>query len=118
MTNSIVTKSKTRRPRSVASKSGADTKVAGQAAVKARASNSAEAAPKRQTKASMVEGLLARRNGVSLDAMCETTGWQPHTCRAFLTGLRKKGMEVARNKDAAGTTIYSLGKTKEQEAAS
>jgi hypothetical protein len=62
----------------------------------------------RQTKASVVEVLLARGGGASLEALCEATGWQPHTCRAFLTGLRKKGREVIRASDKEGKSIYLI----------
>lgn len=115
MTDATTTKSKTRRSRSAASESG--TKVPGQAAPKATVSKPAEAAPKRRTKAFMVEGLLARKKGATLGAMCEATGWQAHTCRAFLTGLRKKGKEVARDKAVAGKAIYRLVETKKPGAA-
>ena len=118
MTDTTTTASKTSRPRRVARKPNADTEVAGQAIAKAKAPKPAQAAPERQTKASMVEALLARKEGATLNAMCKATGWQAHTCRAFLTGLRKKGMEIVRDKDAAGTTIYRLGATKEQGAES
>ncbi len=118
MTDTTTTESKASRPRRVARKSKAETEVAGQATAKAKASKPAQAAPERQTKTSMVEALLAHKEGATLNAMCEATGWQAHTCRAFLTGLRKKGMKVGRDKDAAGMTIYRLGATKEQGAAS
>jgi hypothetical protein len=62
----------------------------------------------RQTKASAVEALLTREGGASLAALCEATGWQPHTCRAFLTGLRKKGREVIRASDKYGKSIYLI----------
>jgi hypothetical protein len=62
----------------------------------------------RQTKASVVEALLTREGGASLEAMNEATGWQPHTCRAFLTGLRKKGREVIRASDKDGKSIYLI----------
>lgn len=64
--------------------------------------------PPHQTKASQVEAMLAEGQGATLDALCEATGWQPHTCRAFLTGLRKKGKQVGRTKDNNGATIYCL----------
>lgn len=118
MTDTTTTESKTSRPRGVTRKPKAQTEVASQAAAKAKATKPAEAAPERQTKASMVEALLARKEGATLNAMCEATGWQAHTCRAFLTGLRKKGREIARDKDAAGTTTYKLGATKELGAKS
>ena len=62
----------------------------------------------RKTKASIVEALLTRERGASLEALCEATGWQAHTCRAFLTGLRKKGMEVIRASDRDGKSIYLI----------
>lgn len=113
MTDTATMESKTNRPRRVAQKSKAKTEVAGQAAAKVKTPKPADTTPQRQTKASMVEAMLARKEGVTLNAMCEAAGWLAHTCRAFLTGLRKKGKEVGRDKDAAGTTIYRLGVTKE-----
>lgn len=73
---------------------------------------------RKSSKADKVISLLKREGGATLEAMCEATGWLPHSCRAFLTGLRKKGMEVSRGKDNAGTTIYRLGQTKGEGAAS
>ncbi len=66
--------------------------------------------PARQkTKASMVEDLLASNDGATLDVMCVATGWLPHTCRAFLTGLRKKGKVINRAKREDGTSVYRFG---------
>lgn len=62
----------------------------------------------RQTKASFVEALLSREGGASLEALRGATGWQAHTCRAFLTGLRKKGREVIRASDKDGKSIYLI----------
>lgn len=118
MIDTTTTESKTSGPRRGARKSNSEAEIADQAAAKAKAAKPAQVAPERQTKASMVEALLASKEGATLNAMCEMTGWQTHTCRAFLTGLRKKGMEIARDKDAAGTTMYRLGTTKELGAAS
>lgn len=60
------------------------------------------------TKASLVEALLTREGGASLETLCVATGWQSHTCRAFLTGLRKKGREVIRARDEDGKSIYLI----------
>ncbi|WP_227340291.1 DUF3489 domain-containing protein [Sphingopyxis sp. P8] len=62
----------------------------------------------RQTKASLVEALLAREGGANLAALSDATGWRAHTCRAFLTGLRKKGREVIRASDKDGKSIYLI----------
>lgn len=78
----------------------------------------AEPTAKKQTKAAMVENMLRSSGGATLDAMCEATGWKPHTCRAFMTGLRKKGLTITRGKDAENTSIYSAtdGEPKEAKA--
>jgi hypothetical protein len=65
-------------------------------------------APKPKTKAALVELMLQRANGATLDELCEATGWQAHTCRAFLTGQRKKGRELIRSKSENGKTSYRL----------
>lgn len=48
------------------------------------------------TKATAVQKLLARAKGATLTELTEATGWQPHSARAFLTGLRKKGTVIVR----------------------
>lgn len=35
-------------------------------------------------------------------------GWQPHTVRAALSGLRKKGYQISSTKDAAGVAVYRV----------
>ncbi len=70
----------------------------------------------RQTKAANVEALLSSNEGTTLEAMCSATGWQSHTCRAFLTGLRKKGREVVRYKDGQGGSIYRMTPLEAQKA--
>ena len=51
--------------------------------------------------------LLQRDGGVTLAELIEATGWLPHTTRAALTGLRKKGHAVDRVK-RDGTTCYCI----------
>jgi hypothetical protein len=48
------------------------------------------------TKIGTVLRLLERRGGATLDEIVRATGWLPHTTRAALTGLRKKGHAIAR----------------------
>lgn len=52
----------------------------------------------RSTKATMVLKLLQRAGGATLRELIEATGWLPHTTRAALTGLRKKGYSIERSK--------------------
>lgn len=76
------------------------------AALNAPALKNTPLADKPLTKASCVENLLRHEAGASLDEIGQATGWQPHTCRAFLTGLRKKGRSLERCKREDGATIY------------
>lgn len=43
------------------------------------------------TKLQQIIELLSRDGGATLDAMSTTAGWLPHSTRAFMTGLKKKG---------------------------
>jgi hypothetical protein len=54
--------------------------------------------PKKSTKTEKVLSLLKRTEGATLDEMVEVTGWLPHTTRAALTGLKKKGHTVVSEK--------------------
>ena len=51
--------------------------------------------------------LLGRDEGATLAELITATGWLPHTTRAALTGLRKKGHVLARSK-RDDTTCYRL----------
>jgi len=61
------------------------------------------------TKISTVLGLLQRQGGATLPEIVEATGWLPHTTRAALTGLRKKGHVVTRTRNDAGS-CYRISK--------
>ena len=71
---------------------------------------------KRQTKAGLVSELLLAESGASLEQLCEATGWQAHTCRAFLTGLRKKDQPLTRSKRDDGVSVYQLQPASEADA--
>lgn len=58
------------------------------------------------TKAAMVSKMLARNRGATLDEIMTVTSWQPHSCRAFLSGLRKKGTNILRESRKDGDTSY------------
>jgi len=66
--------------------------------------------PKPGSKLGIVLGLLEKPQGVSLAKLVEVTGWLPHTTRAALTGLRKRGFAVVSEKAADGdTSVYRIG---------
>ena len=50
-----------------------------------------------QTKTEKVKALLQRPAGATLDAICKATGWQAHSARAALSGLRKAGHRIERS---------------------
>ena len=53
---------------------------------------------KRATKQQLLADLLIRDSGATLDDMIAATGWLPHTTRAALTGLKKKGYALSSDK--------------------
>ena len=40
--------------------------------------------------------------------MVSATGWLPHTTRAALTGLRKRGYRIERQRSDEGKSIYRI----------
>ena len=50
------------------------------------------------TKHQRVVNLMDRAGGATLEEMAGTANWLPHSTRAFLTGLRKKGYVVESDK--------------------
>jgi hypothetical protein len=53
-----------------------------------------EAPARDKSKISGVVDLLSRIDGASVAELIEATGWLPHTTRAALTGLRRKGHQI------------------------
>ena len=62
---------------------------------------------RRPSKTALVLELLGRAQGASIAQLVDATGWLPHTTRAALTGLRKKGHVIARSK-AGDVTCYRI----------
>ena len=61
-------------------------------------------------KSEAVKRLLSRRNGATVDEIRAATAWQPHSVRAHLSGLRKKGSNVTREERRDGSKAYRLVK--------
>jgi hypothetical protein len=74
---------------------GADTENAGPAEL---TEANASATPREGSKIARVIALLQRSEGATLGEMVDATGWLPHTTRAALTGLKKKGHAIDRSK--------------------
>ena len=71
--------------------------------------NGPEPAVSGQSKIAAVLALLHREQGAALDDLVAATGWQPHTARAVLSGLKKKGHTIQREK-VDGTSCYRITK--------
>ncbi|WP_300550496.1 DUF3489 domain-containing protein [Roseovarius sp.] len=54
----------------------------------------------RETKTATLRKLLSRKAGADLAALQSATGWQPHSVRAALSGLRKAGYGIDRTDPA------------------
>ncbi len=65
---------------------------------------------KAATKADRVTKILARARGATLSDIVTETGWQPHSARAFLSGLRKRGTVLAKEERKSGETSYRIDK--------
>lgn len=57
-------------------------------------------------KLASILALVSRPEGAGISELQKTTGWQPHSLRAALTGLRKRGITIDRNRTDAGETSY------------
>jgi hypothetical protein len=66
------------------------------------------AAPRVGTKQALVIEMLGAKNGVTLEALVEATGWLPHTTRAALTGLRKRGFSIERTHEEGSASVYRI----------
>ena len=67
-------------------------------------------APPRETKAAILRKLLSRKAGADLAALQAATGWQPHSVRAALSGLRKAGYSIDRADPGkpGGSAVYRI----------
>ena len=68
------------------------------------------------TKSASVRRLLARTGGATLQEMMAETGWQPHSCRAFLSGVRKSGDAVIKIERTDGSMAWRIASEAEAEA--
>ena len=68
--------------------------------------------PRSGTKIAEVVALLQRGDGATLAELVAATGWLPHTTRAALTGLRKRGYAIAIGRtDKPRGSVYRIEPT-------
>lgn len=63
--------------------------------------------PAYPTKTAQLVDLLHKKDGVTLADLAQHLGWLPHTTRAALTGLRKKGHVIVRER-RDGYSLYRI----------
>lgn len=56
----------------------------------------ASLSPRESSKLSQVMLMLSQESGVTVQEISKAMGWLPHTTRATLTGLRKRGVHIIR----------------------
>ena len=67
--------------------------------------------PAKRTKLEIIGKLLSRYSGATITQMQAATGWQPHSIRAALSGLRKKGAVITRSTNTKGNTVFTIEKS-------
>ena len=72
--------------------------------------STSKSTPPRETKTAILRKLLSRKAGADLAALQAATGWQPHSVRAALSGLRKAGYTIDRADPAkvGGGAVYRI----------
>jgi hypothetical protein len=65
--------------------------------------------PRAGTKIRNVIAMLGQDSGATIDEIIALTGWLPHTSRAALTGLRKRGYALVSDRsDRTRSTVYRI----------
>jgi Protein of unknown function (DUF3489) len=85
--------------------------------VSRQAAEVGKAPPREGSKLASVIALLRRSEGATIDVLTKATGWLPHTTRAAITGVRKRGYSVVLDRSAEGASVYRLSDPQESEAA-
>jgi hypothetical protein len=104
---------------------GRNDRAAVEAAAEAEEAATAKAEPEPAptirpgTKQALLVDLLRRPGGATIAEVQDATGWQPHSARAAIAGLRKKRLAVTSAPRGDGTRAYHLPpEDTDQDAAS
>lgn len=71
--------------------------------------------PRAGSKQARVIALLSREGGASIEDLTAETGWLPHTVRAELTRLRKRGFRLEKTRVEDRPTVYRIIETEPTE---
>jgi hypothetical protein len=85
-----------------------DLRREGDASGRKESMDGAAGPPRAGTKRALVIEMLCAKKGATLNALVEATGWLPHTTRATLTGLRKRGFSIERSREEGSDSIYRI----------
>jgi hypothetical protein len=78
----------------------------------------APVSPRAGTKIAAVVAMLAGDKGATIDELFAATGWLPHTTRAALTGLRKRGYALTSDRpDRTRGSIYRIAPARSSDEA-
>ena len=64
--------------------------------------------PRSGSKQALIVAMLTKEKGASLAALVAATGWLPHTTRAAMTGLRKRGFAIERTRHERLGSLYRI----------
>jgi hypothetical protein len=73
--------------------------------------------PRSGSKQALIMKMLSRKAGATLEALVDATGWLPHTTRAALTGLRKRGYTVLLERQDGKPSHYRIAFSHDRKAA-
>lgn len=102
MIDTIENKQVTKRPRRMAR----GPKDAGTVEVPASTPQDEPKPAKPSSKSGLVLQMLQRPEGATIAQIVAATDWLPHTTRAALTGLKKKGHEITSAKAEGEERVY------------
>ena len=60
------------------------------------------------TKIKSITKLISRKTGATIEQLQDATGWQPHSIRAALTGIRNNGVIIKRVSHRTRGSIYKV----------
>jgi len=64
--------------------------------------------PRSGSKQAKLVAMLSRKSGATISKASATLGWQPHTTRAALTGLKNRGYLIERIDRGKKDSVYAI----------
>ena len=101
-------------PAAIANFTAPISRAKGRAAPAATMQAVAVPATQRPSKVASIAALMRRPEGAAIVDLMAATGWQQHSVRAALTGLRRQGHHLTKEAGPTGSSVYRI--TQEQSA--